>query len=66
MRSGSSTFPAGMPGSTHGSTLSNVVHSCQESDITDPEFVELCMGIVESQQQEISQMQSILERYDSD
>lgn len=39
---------------------------CQESDITDPEIVELCKKIVESQQQEISQMQSILERYDSD
>ena len=39
---------------------------CQESDITDPEIVELCKKIVESQQQEISQMQSILDRYDSD
>lgn len=39
---------------------------CQESDITHPEIVELCKGIVEAQQQEISQMQSILDRYDSD
>ncbi|MGN7251458.1 MULTISPECIES: DUF305 domain-containing protein [unclassified Arthrobacter] len=45
---------------------SRAVLVCQESGITDPEIVELCKGIVESQQQEISQMQSILDRYESD
>ncbi|MCX8454838.1 DUF305 domain-containing protein [Paenarthrobacter ureafaciens] len=39
---------------------------CQESDITDPEIIELCKGIVESQQREIDQMQAILDRYGSD
>lgn len=39
---------------------------CQESDITDPEIIDLCKGIVESQQREIDQMQAILERYGSD
>jgi cation transport ATPase len=38
----------------------------QESTITDPEIIELCDSIVQSQQEEISQMQSILDRYASD
>jgi cation transport ATPase len=39
---------------------------CQESDITDPEIIELCDSIVKSQQEEITQMQAILDRYASD
>lgn len=42
---------------------SRAILVCQESDITDPEIVELCKGIVESQRSEIEQMQSILDRY---
>ena len=45
---------------------SRAILVCQESDITDPEVVELCKQIVESQQEEISQMQAILDRYESD
>ena len=39
---------------------------CQESDITDPEIIKLCDSIVKSQQEEITQMQAILDRYSSD
>jgi cation transport ATPase len=39
---------------------------CQESTITDPEIIELCESIVKSQQEEISQMKAILDRYDAD
>ena len=45
---------------------SRAILVCQESDITDPEIVELCKQIVEAQQEEISQMKSILDRYASD
>ncbi|WP_240685026.1 DUF305 domain-containing protein [Arthrobacter nitrophenolicus] len=45
---------------------SRAVLVCQESTITDPEIVELCESIVEAQQREISQMEAILDRYDSD
>lgn len=45
---------------------SRAILVCQESTITDPEIVELCDQIVQSQQEEISQMQSILDRYCSD
>jgi cation transport ATPase len=38
---------------------------CQESDISDPEIIELCDSIVKSQQEEITQMKAILERYES-
>ncbi|BCW17435.1 hypothetical protein NtRootA9_01430 [Arthrobacter sp. NtRootA9] len=38
---------------------------CQESDITDPEIIELCDSIVKSQQEEITQMEAILDRYES-
>ncbi|MGN7200788.1 DUF305 domain-containing protein [Arthrobacter sp. SAFR-044] len=36
---------------------------CQESNITDPEIVKLCDSIVKSQQEEITQMKAILDRY---
>jgi cation transport ATPase len=45
---------------------SRAILVCQESTITDPEIIELCDSIVQSQQEEISQMQSILDRYASD
>ncbi len=38
------------------------IKTCQRSDITDSEIVELCKGIVASQQSEIDQMEAILER----
>ncbi|WP_235436739.1 DUF305 domain-containing protein [Pseudarthrobacter siccitolerans] len=44
---------------------SRAILVCQESDITDPEIIELCDSIVKSQQEEITQMQSILNRYGS-
>lgn len=37
---------------------------CQESDIRDPEIVELCATIVQTQLEEIDQMEDILERLD--
>lgn len=42
---------------------SRAILVCQESDITDPEIIELCDAIVETQQEEIAQMKAILERY---
>ncbi|WP_299168271.1 DUF305 domain-containing protein [uncultured Arthrobacter sp.] len=45
---------------------SRAILVCQESNITDPEIVELCDAIVQTQQEEISQMQSILDRYAAD
>ena len=42
---------------------SRAILTCQESAISDPEIVELCRKIVDAQQQEITQMKSILERY---
>lgn len=45
---------------------SRAILVCQESDITDPEIEELCTEIVDTQQKEIAQMKSILERYESE
>ena len=42
---------------------SRAILVCQESDITDPEIVELCRTIVETQREEIAQMKDILDRY---
>jgi uncharacterized protein (DUF305 family) len=42
---------------------SRAILVCQESDLTDPEIIELCEQIVRSQQDEIDQMQEILDRY---
>ena len=42
---------------------SRAILVCQESSLTDPEVIRLCEQIVSSQQEEIRQMQSILERY---
>lgn len=41
---------------------SGAILMCQESDLTDPEIIKLCDGIVKSQRQEIDQMKAILER----
>jgi hypothetical protein len=41
---------------------SGAILMCREATITDPEIVELCRQIVESQQREIAQMTAILER----
>ncbi|WP_253907430.1 DUF305 domain-containing protein [Arthrobacter sp. 35/47] len=45
---------------------SRAILVCQESNITDPEITELCEAIVKTQQEEIAQMQSILDRYASE
>ncbi|MBW3568210.1 MAG: DUF305 domain-containing protein [Proteobacteria bacterium] len=42
---------------------SSAILMCQEAAITDPEIVKLCEKIIESQKQEIAQMEQILERY---
>lgn len=36
---------------------------CEESTITDPQIIDLCKGIIESQTREITEMQEILGRY---
>lgn len=43
---------------------SRAVLVCQESQLSDPEVVELCDQIVSSQLAEIAQMQNILDRMD--
>lgn len=42
---------------------SRAILVCQEADLTDPEIIELCDAIIETQREEIRQMQDILERY---
>lgn len=42
---------------------SRAILVCKQASITDPEIVQLCGQIIESQQQEIEQMQNILKRY---
>ncbi|WBB94870.1 DUF305 domain-containing protein [Solwaraspora sp. WMMA2059] len=42
---------------------SRAILVCERSDITDPEIIELCGQIVETQQEEIDQMKQILQRY---
>jgi hypothetical protein len=41
---------------------SGAILMCREAELTDPEILALCSGIVESQQREIDQMKAILER----
>ena len=41
---------------------SSAIVMCQESSIDDPEIVELCGDIVETQEREIAQMKEILAR----
>lgn len=42
---------------------SGAILMCREASITDPEIKALCERIMEGQQQEISQMEAILQRY---
>jgi uncharacterized protein (DUF305 family) len=42
---------------------SRAVLVCQASQLTDPEVIDLCGNIVDSQTREINQMKQILERY---
>ncbi|HEX2883523.1 MAG TPA: DUF305 domain-containing protein [Candidatus Limnocylindria bacterium] len=42
---------------------SRAILVCQESDLSDPEVIELCEQIVEAQREEITQMEGILDRY---
>jgi uncharacterized protein (DUF305 family) len=42
---------------------SRAILVCQEATLTDPEIVDLCRQIVDSQQREIDQMKGILARY---
>ena len=42
---------------------SRAILVCQESDITDPEIIELCDEIIQTQREEIRQMEGILARY---
>jgi hypothetical protein len=39
---------------------SGAILMCQEASLTDPEIVELCRGIVQSQQAEIAKMEALL------
>ena len=41
---------------------SGAILMCRESDLTDPEIVKLCEGIIKSQSEEIEQMKAILAR----
>lgn len=41
---------------------SGAILMCQESELTDPEIIKLCDGIIKGQKQEIDQMKAILER----
>jgi Uncharacterized protein conserved in bacteria len=42
---------------------SGAILMCREAQLTDPEIVSLCERIIESQREEIAQMNAILERY---
>jgi hypothetical protein len=42
---------------------SRAILVCQESALTDPEIITLCEQIIQSQREEIAQMEAILERY---
>lgn len=42
---------------------SGAILMCQEASLTDPEIIDLCGQIIESQQEEIAQMNRILTRY---
>jgi len=41
---------------------SGAILMCEQSTITDPEIIELCEEIVQTQKEEIAQMEAILER----
>lgn len=41
---------------------SGAILMCQEAELTDPEIIKLCDGIIKGQKQEIDEMKAILER----
>jgi hypothetical protein len=41
---------------------SGAILMCREADLTDPELIKLCDQIIKSQQEEVNQMKTILER----
>jgi uncharacterized protein (DUF305 family) len=41
---------------------SRAIHMCQEAELADQEIIELCDSIIETQREEIRQMESIIER----
>ncbi|MFC4630979.1 DUF305 domain-containing protein [Promicromonospora alba] len=41
---------------------SRAISVCQEASLTDPEIIELCEQIVQTQQEEINQMKKIITR----
>lgn len=41
---------------------SGAILMCREAELTDPEIIALCDGIIQSQQEEIDQMNTMLER----
>jgi uncharacterized protein (DUF305 family) len=45
---------------------SRAILVCQESDLSDPDVIDLCEQIIESQQEEITQMEGILDRYNAE
>lgn len=44
---------------------SRAILVCQESALSDPKVIDLCERVIESQQEEITHMEAILERYDA-
>lgn len=42
---------------------SRAILVCEEASITDPEIIQLCDQIIETQREEIRQMEEILQRY---
>ncbi|HEY9554083.1 DUF305 domain-containing protein [Allosphingosinicella sp.] len=42
---------------------SGAILMCEQASITDPEIIDLCREIVESQRREVAQMRRLLERY---
>jgi hypothetical protein len=42
---------------------SSAILMCQESNLTDPEILSLCEEIVQTQEEEIAEMEEILRRY---
>ena len=43
---------------------SRAIHMCQEAELTDPQIIDLCGRIIESQRQEIAEMEAIIARRD--
>lgn len=41
---------------------SRAIHMCQEAELTDPQIVELCGEIIETQREEIAEMNRIMDR----